>query len=104
MATFSAALVHVKEHVEQCLPQDFISRICSDIGHRWRKRKLHPTLTVQLFLLQLLANVALRGLRRAASISVSAQAICAAKMRLPVELFRQLVERSVPKGLAVAAT
>jgi putative transposase len=104
MATVSAALAHVKEHLERCLPQEFICKICSDIGYQWRERKLDPFLTIQLFLLQLLANVALRGLRRAASVSASAQAICAAKMRLPVELFRQLVEQSVPKGLAVAAT
>jgi Transposase DDE domain len=100
MATFSAALLHVKEHVEQTLPQEFIYKNCREIGHRWRKRILDPALTVHLLLLQLLAAVALRGLRRAAHVTVSAQAICAARMRLPAKLFVRLVERTVPEGLS----
>jgi len=102
MATFSAPLIHVKEHLEQCLPQESIFKICSDIGHRWRKRKLDPALTVQLCLLQLLANVALRGLRRVACVSASAQGICAAKMRLPIKLFTRLIEHSLPVGTSAA--
>lgn len=102
MASFSAALTHVKQHLEQCLPEDFILKTCRDTGHRWRKRKLDPALTVQLFLLQLLAQVALRGLRRVANLSVSAQALCAAKMRLPVKLFQALIEQSVPQGASAA--
>lgn len=102
MATFSPALVHVKQHLEECLPQEFIFKTCDQIGHRWRKRALDPALTIRLLLLQLLAGVALRGLRRAAHVSVSAQAICAARMRLPAKLFLRLVERTVPEGLAGA--
>ena len=102
MATFSAALRQVKEHLEQSLPQEFICQSCAEIGYRWRKRFLDPALTVQLLVLQLLANVALRGLRRTANISVTAQAICAARMRLPVKLFTRLVECTVPENLAGA--
>jgi hypothetical protein len=102
MATFSPALVHVKQHLEECLPQEFIFKTCDQIGHRWRKRALDPALTIRLLLLQLLAGVALRGLRRAANVSVSAQAICAARMRLPAKLFMRLVERTVPENLAGA--
>ena len=98
MATFSAAAQHVKEHLEQCLPCQCIVDTCRDIGYRWRKRVLDPAAVVQLFLLQLLAQVALRGLRRVAQIDVSAQALCAARMRLPLKLFRELVARSVPDG------
>ena len=100
MATFSAALGHVKQHVERCLPQECVCQICAEIGYRWRERQLGPALTIHLVVLQLLAKVALRGLRRVAGIPVSAQAICAAKMRLPVRLFFKLVERSVPRGLS----
>ena len=104
MATLSASLCHVKEHVEECLPEAFIFKTASDIGHRWRKCTLNPALSLHLFLLQLLANVALRGLRRAADITVTAQAICAARMRLPVQLFLQLIQHSVPQGLSAQQT
>jgi Transposase DDE domain len=98
MATLSAASRHVKEHLEQCLPQELILDGCRRVGHRWRNRVLDPAAVVQLFLLQLLAHVALRGLRRVADVKVSAQALCAARKRLPVRLFHELVGRSVPPG------
>jgi hypothetical protein len=46
----------------------------------------------------------LRGLRRVADVTVTAQAICNAKMRLPLLLFIKLVEHSLPKDFAAAAT
>ena len=96
--------LHVKQHLEQCLPNDFIFKTCRDVGHVWRKRQLDPACTVHLFLLQLLAGVALCGLRHAAGVAVTAQAICAAKMRLPLKLFARLVEQSLPKDFSAAAT
>ena len=59
MATLSPALRHVKQHVEECLPEALIFQTCRDVGHRWRKGKLDPALSLHLFLLQLLAGVAL---------------------------------------------
>jgi len=93
MTTFSSALLHVKQHLDQCLPQQLIFKLCADLKHRWRKGKLDPAVTVQTFLLQLLANVALRGLRHVAGVSASAPAFCKAKMRLPAKLFAQLIQR-----------
>jgi hypothetical protein len=100
MATFSAALNHVKEHLDQYVPQEFIFETCRQLGHKWRNTPLKPDVTVHLCLLQLLAGVALRGLRRVANVTVSAQAICNAKMRLPLQLFIKLVERSLPADFA----
>src|SRR5215204_5508472 len=96
MANFSPALQHVKQHLHQLLPEDQIFQLCRDLGYRWRKRLLDPALTVELFLLQLLAGVAMAALRHVAGIAVSAQAICAAKMRLPLKLLMELVRQSVP--------
>jgi len=104
MATFSPSFLHVKEHVDRCLPDDFIFKTCREIGHRWRKRKLDPACTLHLFLLQLLAGLALSGLRHAGNIAVTAQAICAAKKRLPLQLFTRLVETALPKDFSAAAT
>lgn len=103
MATLSGAMRHVKLHLEQLLPEQLVLQLCRDIKHRWRKRVLDPAITVQLFLLQLLAGVAMTGLRHVSGISVTAQAICAAKMRLPLKLMMELVRRSAASQ-AVEAT
>jgi Transposase DDE domain len=103
MASFSAALGHVKEHLDQCLPKDFILDICRQIGHVWRTRKLPPDVTVHLFLLQILADVGLRGLRHVAGVNASGQAIGKAKGRLPHKLFARLLEKSLPKDFSMTA-
>jgi len=94
MATFSNSLRHVKAHLDQLLPRQDTADLCRELGHQWRKRVLDPALTVHLFLLQLLAQVALEGLRHAASIQVTAQALCKARQRLPLKLMMELVARS----------
>lgn len=98
MVTISHSLAHVKAHLAELVPEAMIFQLCRDIGHRWRDRLLNPAVTVQLFLLQLLAQVALNGLRHVARLSVTAQALCKAKQRLPLQLLMALVERSVPPG------
>ena len=100
MATVSASLHHVKEHLEKCLPTDFIHDTCRQVGHQWRECVLQPADSVHILLLQLLAQVALRGLRHAAGAEVTHQAICTARMRLPLALFQRLVAQCVPKNLA----
>jgi hypothetical protein len=102
MATLSGAMRHVKQHLDQLLPEQQVLQLCRDLGHRWRKRFLDPAVTVQLFLLQLLARVALQGLRHVSGIPVTAQAICAAKMRLPLKLLMELVRQSAPVQAAEA--
>lgn len=104
MATFSFALTHVKDHLEQCLPQDYIFKACRELKHPWRNRKLNPAISVHLILLQLLAGVALRGLRHVANVAITAQAICQARQRLPLRLLERLVQDTLPKGFSAAAT
>lgn len=94
MVSFSSAMCHVKERLDQLVPQTMILQRCRDLGHRWRNRVIDPAVTVHLFLLQLLAQVAMLGLRHVANISVTAQAICAAKKRLPLKLLMDLLEHS----------
>jgi hypothetical protein len=89
--TISHALGHIKAQLEQHVPAALIDDSCRAVGHVWRARTLGPAMTVHLFLLQLLARVALRGLRHAAGLAVSAQAICAAKARLPRAVLRRLI-------------
>lgn len=91
-ASISSALGAIKAQLDQQLPTTTIVDLARQLGHRWRQRLLDPATTVHLFLLQLLAAVSLAGLRRVAKVSVSAQALCAAKMRLPLKLLMELVE------------
>jgi hypothetical protein len=98
MATFTAAAAHVKEHLDKVLPQEVILKTCRDIGHRWRTSNLGPADNLLLLLVQLLANVGLRGLRHTSGLKVSFQAVCAARMRLPLQLFHRLLEQSVSPG------
>jgi|SRR5665213_794170 len=104
MASFSCAFNHVKEHLDQCLPGNIILDICRQLGHAWRKRKLPPDVTVQLFLVQLLAKVGLRGLVRVGGVEASAQALGKAKKRLPRQLFARLLEKSLPADFSIAST
>ena len=98
MATLSNSLRHVKAHLQDLVPDQEIFRLCRQVGHVWRDRVLNPAVTVHLFLLQLLAQVALRGMRHVAKLDVTAQAISQAKQRLPLKLLMELVRRSVPSG------
>lgn len=98
MATLSSSLRHVKLHLEQLVPEQDVFRICQQLSHVWRKRLLDPAVSVRLFLLQLLSKVALNGLRHVSQIPVSAEAICQARMRLPLQLLMQLVHRAAPKA------
>jgi hypothetical protein len=91
MATLSKSLGHVKAHLEDFLSTQDILTVSKEQGHKWRKRLLDPAVTVQLFLIQLLAKVAMSGLRHAAKIEVTAQAICKAKKRLPLGVLMELV-------------
>jgi hypothetical protein len=99
MVTVWRSLRPVKAQLQQLVPDQDIFRICRQVGHVWRDRLLNPAVTVQLFLLQLLSKVAMEGLRQVAGIAVTAQAICKAKQRLPLQLLMELVQCSVPKGL-----
>jgi hypothetical protein len=86
------ALRAIKAQLDHQLPATTILETAKRLGHRWRKRLLDPAMTVHLCLLQVLAAVSLAGLRRVAKIAVTTQALCAAKMRLPLKVLMALVE------------
>ena len=100
MATFSSGLRHVKDNLEQCLPRDFIFKTCRQIGHTWRNCTLNPAVSVHVLLMQLLAQVALRGVDRVAHVKKTFQAIGKARGRLPLKLFERLVQQTLPKDFS----
>jgi hypothetical protein len=94
---FHAALHHVKVHAQ--LPVD-VDQLARQTGHTWRDRKLTPAVTIWLFMLQILnGNLAMTGLHRIGGVTIQASSYCAARMRLPLELFTRLFD-----AVAQAAT
>jgi len=94
MANICGALTRIKSELGQWIDQELVEQSCREGNHRWRRRRLDPLSSVHLLMLQLLAQVALRGLRHVAQVSLSAQAICQARMRLPLEVMLSLVRQA----------
>ncbi|TAL02137.1 MAG: IS4 family transposase, partial [Verrucomicrobia bacterium] len=83
-----------KADVAETLLPATIKEVCQSIGHEWRDRILTPVVTLHAFLLQVLhGNIACSGVSRLLGKTFSAAAYCDARMRLPVELFEQLLQR-----------
>ena len=105
--SIACALARIKQELGQWVDGPMMERACREAGHRWRRRVLDPLSSVHLLLLQLLAQVALAGLRHAthatrAARSVSAQAICQARQRLPLSVWLKLLEHSCAAGAGEA--
>src|SRR5437870_6668457 len=82
-----------KADVGQALSANTIERLCRSVGYVWRKRILDPVTTVHVFLLQILhGNMACTGLSNLAGVSFTAAAYCAARARLPLAIFEDLLE------------
>ena len=90
-----AAIAHVKAHAHilgSTLPID-VDQLARQAGHDWRERKLTPAVTVWLFILQVLhGNVAITALNHLGAITMRASSYCAARMRLPMQVFTQLFD------------
>jgi hypothetical protein len=83
-----------KADVAMALSAQTIGKICNSLGYRWRERVLDPVTTVQVFLLQILhGNTACSAMSRLAGVSFTGAAYCAARARLPLALFENLLER-----------
>lgn len=82
-----------KADVASSLSDETILGICRDLDYTWRDRILGPAVTVHVFLLQILhGNTACTALPRLAEMSFSAASYCAARARLPLALFKGLLQ------------
>ena len=71
-----------------------IEKACRDVGHRWTERVLGPVTTLRLFMLQVLnGNTAMAHLPRLARMAFTAGGYCQARARVPLEVFRLLLQR-----------
>lgn len=88
-----AAIARVKAYAfSSPLPID-VDQLARDAGHDWRDRKLTPAVTIRLFILQILhGNVAITALNHLGAITMQASSYCAARMRLPLQVFTQLFD------------
>jgi hypothetical protein len=91
MASIDAAVRQVKDDVTQWLTATLVAQACAAADYRWRTRVLTPWVTVHLFVLQVLwGNVACRRVRHLSKLTFTGAAYCAARMRLPVDVFSSI--------------
>ena len=92
--TISKIVSQFKADVGKALSAETIVKICGYLGHAWRERVLDPVTTVHVFLVQILhGNTACTALSRLTGVSFTGAAYCAARLRLPLALFEDLLER-----------
>lgn len=82
-----------KADVAKALSAETIDKICGYLGYVCRQRVLDPVSTVHVFLLQILhGNTACTALSRLAGLPFTAAAYCKARQRLPLALFKDLLQ------------
>ena len=82
-----------KADVAKAVSPETITKICGYLHYTWRDRLLDPVTTVHVFLVQILyGNTACTALPRLAGLCFTASAYCAARMRLPLALFEELLQ------------
>ena len=92
LGNITDALRQIKSDVAQALEASVITRLCVELGHRWRERELDPVTTVRGFLLQVLHhNTACSHVPHLLGRSFSPEAYGQARARLPLELFQRLL-------------
>jgi|APSaa5957512622_1039677.scaffolds.fasta_scaffold38948_1 hypothetical protein len=93
MAKITHALQKVKNSCDYGISEDAILDATDKVEYPYRQRTLGPIQTIYLFLAQILhGNQACSSLRHSAGMTCSVEAYCKARMRLPVALFRRLLE------------
>jgi len=89
------AVATIKRSVAECLTVESIDRACHEAGHTWRERELGPARTIWAFLLQVLhGNTACAHVVRLARLGCSAAAYCAARARLPLVVYQQILRQT----------
>ena len=95
--SITAAVEQIKSTLNTHLTPDDILGACIDARHEWRDRVLGPVTTVHALLLQILHATAMTGVSRLVGVAFSASAYCQALQRLPVDVMRLLLRRTVTR-------
>lgn len=90
--SITRSVQQIKEDLRSIVDPNLIVDLCRAAGHAWRDRTLGPVETVFLFITQILhGNTSCAHVRQFGNFAFSRSAYCAARMRLPVEVFRGLL-------------
>lgn len=93
------ALKALRQDLADRLDDHAIHDLCNRLGHKWRTCQLVPAVTIRWLLIQaLFGNTALTHIARLANKTFSDSALCQARARLPLALFRDLL-RHLIEGL-----
>jgi hypothetical protein len=91
-ANIAHTSLQIKSDVLRAFDAAWITRVCVELGHRWRDRELDPATTVRGFLLQVLhGNTACNHVPHLLGKNVTGEAYGLARARLPLELFQRLL-------------
>jgi hypothetical protein len=91
--TIPQILRQFKANVAKAIAAETILAICGYLKYGCRDRLLGPVTTMHVFLLQILhGNTACTALSRLAGVPFTAAAYCAARKRLPLALFKELLQ------------
>ncbi len=94
MRSIAKIVNQFKQNWTDELSTESISAICRDCGMSWINSLLNPVVTIQLFLVQVLhGNTACTELPHLSRLTFSAAAYCKARMRIPLEVFEQLLKQ-----------
>jgi hypothetical protein len=89
-------LEQIRQDLASMLSREMIVSVCRALGHTWRECKLDPVAIVHVFITQILhGNTALAHVPRLVSLSLTAQAYCQARARLPLAVFQVLLRKVV---------
>lgn len=92
------AVARIKRDFSSLLQPKLIQDICRELGHTWRDRALDPVTTVWLFVRQVLeGNTACTHVSQWCQKGVTGRAFCDARIRLPLDLFAQLLIQGISK-------
>ena len=93
MAKITHTLQKVKNSCDYGISEKTILAATEKVKHKYRDRILGPVQTIFLFMTQIIhGNAACSSLRHSADMKCSVVAYCNARARLPVALFRRLLE------------
>ena len=99
MARLLRALERIRE--SSIVEPQVVLDACERCGHRWRARILDPVRTVQCFATQILHhNTSIAHTVRLCASAFCEAAYCAARRRLPVELFERVLYQTTRRLLA----
>src|SRR5271169_1897029 len=94
MASIAAALAQIKQDPHAVIGPGVAEAVCRELGLEWRNTPLTPPATVALLAQQVLrGNISNPELCRAEQLTVTPEAYCTAKGRLPVEVLQELGRR-----------